>query len=366
MSEVFDISTIPDGTVLVGPPPVAAAGVGLLAFPGFTAIVDPMADAPYLVVYDVEAAADLIADPHARRLLLEPGRLNWLRDIRPLPLDPDLIDLEYRATRSQLPWGDGDQTDSEVPVTPEERQMLSDLAGLSSQPGADECSLADLAVSAAAHLGTGARSGTTSLDWGRVPPTLVPSPDDSVTYDLTPKAGGGGELRVEVTPPPAVILHPAVLHRRRDTPTLVAALTADGWPLPLASGRLDVDDRGRLVATIPVGPEAMLLTRQAGAIGVDLRAPHLPWTPPDATREARASARRWAARGWASLGLAAALGNRGWEAMARDALRYAARRWSGLDAAASARCADAADAPAPEIHTSLAEVWFGRHAESAS
>ena len=366
MTDPLDVTTAPDGTLLVGPPPVGAAGVGLLAFPGFTALVDPMTDAPHLVVHDPEAASELITDAGVRRLLLHAGRLSWLRDTRPLPLDPDLLDLECRAARADLPWNDPDDPD-EAAVTSQEQQVLTGIAELSAlRPAADAWSVGDLTVPVAAHLGARPGTGTASLDWGRVPPTLVPSPDDSATYELIPASGGAGELRVEVAPPPPVILHPAVVHVPPNVAPLVAVLTAFGWPLPLASGTLRADDRGRLTASIPVTPEAMMLARQAASLGVDLRAAHLPWTPPDPAREARAAARRWAARGWASLCLAAALGDRAWEAMARDALRYAARRWAGLDAAASARCTEAAEAPAPTVALSLAEIWFGGRAGKAS
>lgn len=393
MSEVIRIHTAADGSVILGPSssPGGPAGVGLLVFPGATAVINPLATIPHLVIHEVDAASDLVVALYGNRagaLLGQPdgshvtaptetaglvqhlGRIAWLRDVRPLPLDPQLLDLEFRASLAELPWplaADG------APLTADESRVMDDLTGLQALgPGPSEsgesATLEALTIRAAAHLGSGPHQGTASLDWARVPDRLVPSPEDTVSFMLAEPddpGDGTGVLTVEVLMPPATILHPAVTHPEPAPTRLLASLTVSGWPLPLASGPLVTVD-GRQRGTIAVGPEAMALVRQARSLSVDIRAVHLPWVPPTSGRAQRAAARRWAARGWAFLVLAAWLGTPSLESMARDGLRFAQRLWAGLDDEHADQCAAAAAAPAPTIPLTLAEAWFARHLSGPS
>lgn len=356
-------------------------------------------------------------DTDERQQVERLGWLEWLSDNYPIPLDPDLLALEAAVARAELPLrtpadeadgSDGgedgppdvgavrtitavagalreDQTlplrgqlislirlalahlpvgnDSTHPEVAHERALwhLMDAWGA---PGLDvgELSWLDssLAPTAATHLGPSAARGLASLDWRRVPRQLLPAPEASIAYELTELPDGAGRLRVSVAGPPRPRLHPAFPHRRDPMPSIIASLTAERWPLPLTTGTLTYDPEGHLWhGLLPVKPLALSLARQAPGLDVDVRASHLPFTPPDPAARRRSLARRWAARAVASARLADAAGDARRRAAAGDAFAYAARLWAEAgDQAAAARCRVLADGRVPASELTLTERWL--------
>lgn len=430
MSPLVALRTASDGVRLVGPDPIAPAGFVFLCFDGVTAVIDPVGDTPQLLVHDAGAAAELVADVFGDAVAEEldsadevsveaagtdgaaalhrAGVLNWLNDIRPLPLDPELIALECAVSSAELPWAvsqprgtTGDQAavvDQMVhllrslrmddhgalhrsledlarralphlpvgnhglwPELAQERALLR-AAGSTPTPPTESTApgwLHDFLVPrSAAHLGTTAQSAA-SLDWPRVPRRLVPAPEESVVFWVEPAAGGAGRLIATIAASPPPRLHPALLHPAPDPTGPTVSVAAPGWPLPLATGPLTLQPDGLAwVGDIAITSDAMRVVGQADALDLDVRSAHLPWRPPDPVRDAKAMARRWAARGVAGLRLASAVSDPGWARMARDGLTYAARLWRGLDAASSDRCLRLAERGLDPAPLSVAEAWL--------
>lgn len=429
MTTPVTLRTASDGVRLVGPEPLAPAGSVFFSFDGVTAVVDPVSDTPQLLVHDVAAAADLVADvfgdavvrelgstaevsvdaPHTDEsiALHRAGVLAWLNDVRPLPLDPELIALECAVHEAELPWPVSHPHGAEDPSGAVDRTVhllrslrtddhgvlhrpLADLARRALphlpvgneelwpelalervllravQDGPDELAgsatlewLRDLlAPRSAVHLGTSGETSA-SLDWPRVPRRLVPAPEESVVFSAEPGGDGAGRLIVTVAASPPPRLHPALLHPTPDMTGPAVSLAADGWPLPLATGQLTMRADGLAwVGEIAITPDAMQVVAQADDLDLDVRSAHLPWRAPDPIRDAKAMARRWAARGVAGLRLAAAVDDPGWTGMARDGLAYAARLWRGLDPALATRCRELADGGSSTGPLSVAEEWL--------
>lgn len=431
MSTPVPLHTAGDGVRVVGPDPIAPAGTVFFSFDGVTAVIDPVSETPQLLVHDLDAAVGLVADvfgdavageldsdadvtveaprTHEAVALHRAGLLAWLNDIRPLPLDPELIGLESAVATADLPWAPVSPLDTtaapaatiegiahllrslrtqdhglthrplsglarralaHLPVGNEtlwpelarERALLrasgsqTELAALSPADAAWLRGL--LAMQKAAHLGT-AGTTTASLDWLRVPRRFVPAPEDSVVFSVEPAARGAGRLLVTVAVTPAPRLHPALLHPPPDPSGPIVSLAALGWPLPLATGQLTLQRDGRAWSgEVGITPDAMDVVAQADELVVDVRSAHLPWRAPDPVREARATARRWAARGVAGLRLATAVDDLGWAQLAGGGLAYAARLWRGLDPSAAGRCLELADGGVVRSSLSVAETWL--------
>lgn len=429
MTTLVPIRTASDGVRMVGPGLAAPAGSVFFSFDGVTAVVDPVSETPQLLVHDAAAAAELVADLFGDAVaqaldsaddanleapgtdesiaLHRAGVLAWLSEVRPLPLDPELIALESAVVNAELPWEVSPALGSahDLPDTIDKvvhllRALRTQAHGATHQPlldlarralaylpvGNDQlwpdlarerallraenipdvhAEPADsdwlhelLAVRQAAHLGSSTTTAT-SLDWPRVPRRLVPAPEDSVVFTVEPMAGGAGRLIVTIAASPSPRLHPALSHSEPDLVHPVASLSARGWPLPLATGPLALRPDGLAwVGAIDVAPDAMRVVGQADGLDLDVRSAHLPWCSPDPVRDARAMARRWAARGIAGSRLASAMDDPGWQRMAADGLTYAARLWRGHDLAASRRCLELAENGMSPTPLSVAESWL--------
>lgn len=429
MTTLVPIRTASDGVRMVGPGVAAPAGSVFFSFDGVTAVVDPVSETPQLLVHDAAAAAELVADVFGAAVaqaldsaddanleapgtdesiaLHRAGVLAWLSEVRPLPLDPELIALESAVVNAELPWeispGLGSAHDlpdtvgkvvhllralrtqahsaTHQPLLNLARRALAylpvgndqlwpDLARERALLRADsrpdtrgEYASPDwlhelLAIRSAAHLGSSTAMAT-SLDWPRVPQQLVPAPEDSVVFAVESVAGGAGRLTVTIAASPSPRLHPALSHAVLDQVRPVASLSARGWPLPLATGPLALRPDGLAwVGAIDVAPDAMRVVDQADGLDLDVRSAHLPWRSPDPVRDARAMARRWAARGIAGSRLASAMDDPGWQRMAADGLSYAARLWRGHDLAASRRCLELAENGMSPTPLSVAESWL--------
>lgn len=344
------------------------------------------------------------------------GWLEWLSDNRPVPLDPHLLWLETAVARAELPLralggeigsdvGEDLKGDEEViatvsavahalrehPTLPLRGPLLAlTRIAMANLPVGNDATHPDLAherellrvmdawgtaaldvgdlawldaavlPAQATHLGPSPARGLSSLDWRRVPRDLLPAPEASVAFQLSDRPDGSAVLSVTVAGPQRATPHPAFPHRGDAPSGVIASLTAERWPLPLATGPITFDpERDLWHGVFPVKPMARSLARQAPGLDVDVRASHLPFTPPDPAARRRSLARRWTARAVASSRLADAAGDPRRGDAAREAFAYSARLWAEAgDADAAERCRALATEPLAPVDPTLAERWL--------
>lgn len=377
-------------------------------------VYEPDAAATSVALLLGDAVADAVADGRQGSFLAEPtpaleevhrlGILEWMADNRTVPLDEILLDLECAVARAALP-DDGEDAPLDdpgrisslatmarrlredpslplcgdllrlfrdalpsLPVTGNEpwdaalvheRELLrvEDVLGSTSLTPADIAWLATLvSPPAASHLGPSeALVGTASLDWGRVPRALLPSPDASVAFTVS-----ADRVEVLVPAPTATFAHPALPRPVVQPPRVLAALRSSDWPLPLAEGVLEFDSGRRAWrGSWPIVPAAVDLARTASVLDVDVRAMGVPWSAPNRQRARVSAGYRWAARGWESRRLAAWASDPELDERGIGALHYAARHWAAAgDRDCAQRCSELAEAEMQHAKLTIAERWF--------
>jgi hypothetical protein len=327
------------------------------------------------------------------------GQLSWLERYRPVALDPGLLALETAVAGAGLsddetairePWvvaaisglARRVREDPGLPLAGRLRQLVQ-AAFLHLPVDPDEPALAherelwlvqerwgdavlevadlewlagQITPASAGNLGDARTlSGTSPLDWERVPAALLPAGEDTVGFEVSE-----GRVEVTVEAPPQPLAHPAVTLPRTPTPRLVAGLRSSDWPVPLAGGELSLDAANRRWhGSFSIVPDAMALARTAPELGVDVRSLRLPWEAPNLRRSRAAAARRWVARGIEAHRLSAVTADNGLAQAGTAALRFAARLWAAAGRRDRAdRCLELATGGQRDVRLGLAEEWL--------
>lgn len=328
------------------------------------------------------------------------GWLTWLDRYRPIPLDDRLLGLERAIAHAELPdheyeIDEPDNVaavaalarhvrenpglplagqlrglvrtgllhlpvfDSEQPLVTHERDLLQidDQWGGAALTSGDLAWLADqLTPTPAGHLGgESVLAGRASLDWRRVPRTLLPAAENTVSFEVT-----AGRVTIAIEPPLPTARHPALPALDQPSAQMVASLRSSTWPLPLAEGPIEFDPvEGSWRADFPIVPAAVELARQADVLDVDVRSRRLAWLAPNQSRARESAARRWAARGVTAQRLSTLHEDNQLREAGTAALRYSARLWSAAGHRDRAeRCLALARGPWPGTRLSLAEEWL--------
>jgi hypothetical protein len=372
---LLEVRTEPDGAVVIGRPPVGAAGLVLIAVAGGLLAVDPMAphgpgelrvgDPSQVTVIEavygpevaaaVKAADDgplrlpLVASP-VRDALVSIAVLRWLGARCPIALDRPLLTAEENVLAARL----GDLLDEDhTPLegTPALRELevrLADWHRLEEVRHSAWAVIDELSPQSTPVMGKNdslVLRGWGPVDWDRTPPTVTSRTEDAVSWRIMAQTGGDLLTVVVKAFPPSP--HAELLDAPPPPPTeLQATLHSSAWPQPLAVVELTSrPENGAFMGSGRLDPDRARWIRNAegSALSVEVHARGVPHRPRCGTDAGRAAAVRWATRGLCCLRLASvappdvrhALTTTGAEALA-----FAARRYGELPdgAGAAAQC----------------------------
>ncbi|MEV6409923.1 hypothetical protein [Kribbella sp. NPDC051718] len=381
-----EVRTGPDGAVVIGPPPVGAAGLSFIAVTGGLLAVDPMAPhgpgqlrisdpsqaCAVEAIYGAEVAAavnaagdrpirlPLMASP-SRDALVSLGVLRWLAARCPIALDRPLLAAEENILTTRL----GDLLDEDHTRG---QALLDSIPSVppAVEPGRAWAVIGELSPRGAPVMGKDdslLRRGWGPVDWDRTSPTATSRAEDAVSWRILARAGGDLLTVVVRTFPPSpyaeLLVVPDALP---PPPELQATLHSSAWPEPLAVVELTLrPENGALMGSGRLDPVVADKVRnsQGSALSVEVESRGIPQLPRRGAEAMRAAAVRWATRGLCCLRLAsvAPAGIRDdLTTIGTEALAFAARRYTELpDSAAAAQCF-ALEPTA--VGATLAEIWY--------